>query len=275
MVLKPLSKTELEIIFDETSKKVIEFYLKRALLAQPERIDNQSILPIQIPKEHLEQYIVQAIGATPVGAGSYGVDIIKENDFGADIKMLSCKLKDGKLTNADSGETSLAQNFKDTGTSLDQLFKTKDYTTIIDGWKQIIINKLQKVLFEHSVDKIYYLFILRASSTFYLCGLKVNLEEIENICPLILNPGTNKEHVKASDSSLYLDNYIDSNLGNVKIYKSKKRLELRLKPKYWVDKNYVLEFPLNFETPKLNARKLISDKKELDYVIKLIKNLYN
>lgn len=270
MVLEPLSIELLNTIFDETSKKVIEFYLKRALISQPEKIDNQDTLPIQIPKEHLEQYIVQAIGAIPVGAGNYAVDVIKENDFGADIKMLSCKLNAaGQLTNSDSGETSLAQNFKDTGTSLDQLFESEDYSTIIDGWRSILIKKLNKVLYEKSVNKIYYIFILRAASTFYLCGLKVNIDQLDYIKPL----KTKDNKIKASSSSLYIDNYIDSNLGNVKIYKAKKRLELRLKPKYWVDNNYVLSFPLTFKTPNLNARELIQKNRESDYLNNLIHDL--
>lgn len=67
------------------------------MFSQPERIIGQDILPIQVPKEHLEQWVVQAIGALPVSAGNYGVDVIKEGEFGADIKMLSCKISKRKL----------------------------------------------------------------------------------------------------------------------------------------------------------------------------------
>ena len=58
---------------------------------------------------------MQCLGADPVGSGSYPVDIINLNKkYGADAKMLSWNGKKGSL----SGETSLAQKFKDLGGSL-------------------------------------------------------------------------------------------------------------------------------------------------------------
>ena len=44
----------------------------------------------EIPKEHIEQWFVQALNAQSVGAGSYPVDILMPNQYGADVKMLSC-----------------------------------------------------------------------------------------------------------------------------------------------------------------------------------------
>lgn len=265
MVLTKFSQNELKEIFDDTAIKVIHFYLKRALMAQPERISGQNTLPIQIPKEHLEQYIVQAIGGSGVGAGSYGVDVIND-DFGADIKMLSTGYNNGKLKK-DSGETSLAQNFKDTGVSLDTLFENQEWNTILEGWTEIITHKLNKVFIEHpNVKHIYYFIIIRDYSNFHLCGLKVNLDELENVIPLKKPNG----QIHASSTSLYLDNFIDSNLGNVKIYRSKKRLELRLHPKYWFENNLTLEFNLDYNNPILDARTLIEENKTEEY----LKNLF-
>ncbi|MEA4826502.1 MAG: hypothetical protein VB130_07700 [Clostridium sp.] len=265
MVLEPLSLIELQNIFDNTAIKVLEFFIKKSVFSQPELIPGQEYLPIQVPKEHIEQWVVQAIGAKPVGAGNYGVDVVKPGAFGADVKMLSCKIDSfGRITDSDSGETSLAQNFKDTGISLDQLFQHGAYDEIVDGWKEILINKLEKVKKEQLVSKIYYIFVLRAGTSFRLCGLKVNVDEINNIKP---------EH--ASSSSLFIDNYIDSRYGNVKIYKAKKRLELRLRPKYWVLHNMTINFELNFNSKQINIRELVENNKLSDYENEISKSIFS
>lgn len=90
MMLKPLNKAELEELFDERSLEVLRFYIKKAMIAQPEPLIGQNPLAIQVPKEHIEQWIVQSIGGKPVGAGSYPVDIVHGN-YGIDVKMLAAK----------------------------------------------------------------------------------------------------------------------------------------------------------------------------------------
>ena len=264
MVLTPLTKLELQDIFDETSMEVIDFYIKKSLFAQPERMPGQQPLPIQVPKEHIEQWVVQAIGASPVGSGSYGVDVVQQGKFGADVKMLSCKIDAlGGVSDCDSGETSLAQNFKDTGISLDEMFANKQYKEIVDGWKQILINKLNRVRVEQSVETIYYIFILRATISFHLCGMKVNIENINEMTPS-----------KSTKSSIFIDNFIEDNYGKVKIYKAKKRLELRLRPKYWIDHNLTLNFNLRDITDEVSVRTLIENDKLREYEECLLKRVF-
>ncbi len=65
--------------------------MNTSLFAQPEVYTDKPSLPIQIPKEHLEQWFVQALQVESVGAGSYPIDILKPNEWGADVKMLSIK----------------------------------------------------------------------------------------------------------------------------------------------------------------------------------------
>ena len=145
MFLEPLRYDELRELFDDDAIKVIQFFIKKSLISQPEPMLGQPPIPIQVPKEHIESWVVQAIGGIPTGAGSYPVDVIKPTIFGADVKMLACKMTmQGELANCDSGETSLAQNFADTGSSLDSLFKSGNYQEIVDGWKDIIFNKLNR-----------------------------------------------------------------------------------------------------------------------------------
>lgn len=268
MMLRPLSKEQLSQIFDSTALEVLNFCMKKTLMAQPERLLGQPALPIQVPKEHIEQWVVQAIGATPVGAGSYPIDIIKHNEFGADIKMLSCKLNaNGTLSDTTSGETSLAQNFSDAGVHLDSAFAESKHDDIANSWIKVLSAKLGKVEREQGINTIYYIFILRAGNKFYLCATEVIVDNIQHI--------TANSSISTA-TSVFVDNVIDSKFGNAKIYKSKKRLELRLKPKYWVDNDYVLEFNFdNYVSPMLNLRSKVEDGTLDDYLENIVGNILN
>lgn len=264
--LNPLSKIELMGFFDETAIKVITYFLKKSVLSQPEKLEHQIIdLPIQIPKEHIEQWIVQALGAKPIGAGSYPVDVLTKN-WGADVKMLSCKIdSNGNLLNSDSGETSLAQKFGDgnfgDGNTLDDLFQKRQYDFIWNKWQEILNNKYSKVEREKGIKNIYYFFVLRAGNTFYLCGLNLDLK------------GLNKTKVnttRSTNDSIWIDGFINDNLGHVKIYKAKKRFELRLKPKYWVENDFVLVFKTDFESITADIRSHILNSTLDNYIENVI-----
>lgn len=76
------------------------------------------------------------------------------------------------------------------------------------------------------------------------------------------------DNIKPNDStssSLFIDNYIDENYGNIKIYKVKKRLELRLRPKYWTTHNFTLNFDLKSESEQIDVRKLIEKNRISEY----------
>ena len=62
-----------------------------SLFAQPEVHKDKESLPIQIPKEHLEQWFVQALQIEAVGAGSYPIDILKKNEWGRYIIFVLLK----------------------------------------------------------------------------------------------------------------------------------------------------------------------------------------
>ena len=261
-VLTPLSKNELKTFFDDDALSVITYFLKKSIISQPEKLPSQEDdLPIQIPKEHIEQWIVQALGARPLGAGSYPVDVIT-SDWGADVKMLSCKVDtNGNLTNSDSGETSLAQKFGDgnfgDGNTLDNLFSQREYEFIWTKWKEILVSKYKRVEDDHGITNIYYFIVLRAGNIFHLCGLKVDLSRLED---------TTINDSRSTNDSIWIKEFIEDDYGHIKIYKAKKRLELRLKPKKWVDNNMVISFDTNFEQISTNIReKIINDELD-DYI---------
>ena len=262
-ILRPLPKEELNNFFSEHSLKVIQYFMNTSLFAQPEVYKDKESLPIQIPKEHLEQWFVQALQVEAVGAGSYPIDILKPNEWGADVKMLSCKVdKNSNLTNGDSGETSLAQKFKGTGISLDDMFKQEQYQEIIDGWTSIWRDKLLSVRVEKSIERVYYFFFLRGSKKeSYICAFEVDIDTI--------NTNTISQRDKNSEikQSVFLNGVIDARYGNSKIYKAKKRLELRLRPKKLLEDGFLITIPT--EAPsKEDIYQLVQDKEKFDTFIK-------
>ena len=194
-----------------------------------------------------------------MGTGSYPIDILKANKWGADVKMLSCKVdKNDNLTSGDSGETSLAQKFKGTGISLDDMFKQEQYQEIIDGWIAIWRDKLLNVRVDKSIERVYYFFFLRGSKKeSYICAFEV---DIDNISTNII---TQRDENKQIKQSIFLNGVIDKKYGNAKIYKAKKRLELRLKPKKLLNDGFLITIPT--ETPmKEDIYQLVQDRKRFE-----------
>jgi hypothetical protein len=265
--LRPLEKEELHCFFSTHSLKVFQYFMNTSLFAQPEVYPNKENLPIQIPKEHLEQWFVQALQVEAVGAGSYAIDILKPNEWGADVKMLSCKVdKNNMLTNADSGETSLAQKFVGTGISLDDMFKKEQYQEIINGWTSIWKDKLVDVKADKNIQKVYYFFFLRGSSKeSYICAFEVDIENIHT------NTITQRDNNETIKESVFLNGVIDEKYGNSKIYKAKKRLELRLKPKNLYDDGFLIAIPTEVPT-KEDIYQLVQDKDKFD---EYMKNKFN
>jgi len=259
-VLRPLPKEELSNFFSEYSLKVFQYFMNTSLFAQPEVYIDKDSLPIQIPKEHLEQWFVQALQVEAVGAGSYPIDILKSNEWGADVKMLSCKVdKNDNLTNGDSGETSLAQKFVGTGISLDDMFRQEQYQKIIDGWTSIWKDKLVNVITDKNIDNIYFFFFLRGSKKeSYICAFEVDINR-----DII----TQRDENSKVNKSIFLDGIIDSKYGNSKIYKAKKRLELRLKPKNLLDDGFLIAIPTEVPT-KEDIYQLVQDKEKFNKYIK-------
>jgi len=258
-ILRPLPKEELNNFFSEHSLKVIQYFMNTSLFAQPEVYKEKESLPIQIPKEHLEQWFVQALQVEAVGAGSYPIDILKPNEWGADVKMLSCKVdKNNNLTNGDSGETSLAQKFKGTGISLDDMFKQEQYQEIIDGWTSIWRDKLLNVRVDKSIERVYYFFFLRGSKKeSYICAFEVNIDSINTN---IISQRDKNSEIK---QSVFLNGVIDEKYGNAKIYKAKKRLELRLRPKNLLSDGFLITIPT--EAPsKEDMYQLVQDREKFD-----------
>ena len=241
-VLKFLKKSEIKKIFDEKSILVIEYLLKKVLFSQPELLSNQKQYNIQMTKEFLEQWVSQGLNWEIVGAGNYSIDVYsKIEKYGADVKFISAKVdKDNNFLSSESNETSLMQNFKNIGRELDQDFSNKDFNKILEGWKNILFIKINKPIKDHKLKGIYYFIFIRGGNSISLSIAKVNYHKIKDI-----------RVSRITKTSAFIDGYINGRYGNVKIYKSKKRMELRCYAKNIEDDGLAI---------KWNFQKLLNDK---------------
>lgn len=268
-ILKPLNLDELKKFFNVNSIKILNYFIKKSIFSQPERRIWQKKLPIQIPKEHIEQWLVQSLGTEGIGAWNYAIDIINEKGkWGADVKMLSAKIdKEWNLKNNDSWETSLAQKFIETGKNLDDLFNTWKFEIIKSEWLWIYKNKLNKVIYKHNLKNIYYFVLLRGGEKLYILWMEVLLKNLEN---------AKVNEKRTSKDSVFIDNFIDGKYWYIKIYKAKKRLELRLKPKNWFDDNLCIEFLLELDWEEINFIDYIEEWWDMiDYWKKKVNKIFN
>lgn len=250
-VINPIDSQDLMGFLDDKAKSILKYFIVKSLFAQPETKIGQPQLPIQVPKEHIEQWFVQALDVKPVGAGSYPIDIYNDREhWGADIKMLNIKLDEsGDIKNSDSGEASLGQKFEGPGVNLDNLFAKGKFEEIKDGWLKLFEDKYLSLNGKHSTNEIFFFFILRpgaqqGGADFYFCGGILNLNKLKTV----------QVSKRSTAKSVFLDNFIDARFGNTKVYKAKKRLELRLKPKSWLENGKLIKIKTSFTSDPINLR---------------------
>lgn len=250
-----------ELFFNEQSSIIINYLLKKVLFSQPEIPIGDKPKNIQITKEFLETWIAQAFDLTPKGAGNYPIDVYSSvKKFGFDVKFVSSSVDScNNFTHNDSNETSLAQNFANEGKNLDSLFDNQQSEEILNLWKDLLTRKITKAKKELNLDKIYYAIFIRGGSTISLAIAEFHVENITN---LTVN--------KLTNTSVFVDNFIENNFGNVKIYRSKKRMELRTKPLNLQNSKYLhkWDFSKIYEPKNIQLSNVIHDKKSFFIYIK-------
>lgn len=263
MVLEEVTSDELNEIFDSSAKEVLNYLLQRCVISYPEFLPAQKDTALYLEKKQCEQWIVQALGLKPVGEGSYPIDGINDNK-GYDVSSLALsQSKKGKM-NSQTGEKSLGQKFSDenfgeSDDNLDSLFGSGNYDKIINAWKKILKKKWLQAIKDHKLENIYLvnLILYKPEKKLYIFLLKINHKNLEDVT---------KE--KISDKSVFLKNFIDEKFGNAKIYKSKKRLELRLKPHQFLKNKSFLEFKIESKVNSKNLREIFqNDKKREQYFL--------
>ena len=264
MYMVPLNNEELSLIFDEKAQLILNYYIAKNLFAEPDPLNHQSEVSFRAPNEHAEQWIAQAIGGKRIGAGSYPIDVLNSNEtFGCDIAILTAKtLASGELSSGTSGEKSIGQQFSDEAWagehSLDELFRDEKVYEIAESSNDIFFKKFNSIKIDYpTIEKVFYFFLLIHSqkNRVYLFGLDIDINSKEEIgSPVRVGKGG------TAMKNVVLDNFIDSRYGEVKTYKSKKRMEIRLRTKNLVDGGFCLTFDTRKNRKLLNLRDYDKDQ---------------
>ncbi len=280
-VCEILTKEELENIFDQPAIEVIQYLLEAHCFSTINKHpNNQEQDSLDIPQESFEKWVQQAIGGKRVGAGSRAIDFIQEDQYIADIKSVTANynIKTETFEDNYSGESSLAQKFsKNGGNNLDLLINEGKFNEIKELWLNLYKNKInEEFKLNPKCKSFYYFWFIKTKPMKYLClvGFRINLNHLENV---EIKEGQGKEEIeltslKKDTKSVFLNNFVDSNHGNVKIYSSKKRLEMRLKVHNLV--NHMIKIPIDFKNEEIDLRKEIIEKGKKQLLIDKINKIY-
>ena len=195
---------------DFVNIKILEEYVKKDLDGNKEYFDDLNITyKISDPKK-AEWILSKSIkNSKLVGNGNTNIDIMVNNNIGIDVSVLTLN---GNFTN----EKSIMQNFANCN-NLDTLFNTNKGDDAVEIFRQ---KYTEKCNFKDGNKKdIYYIIFICKKKNVFLSCLKLNAENISNM---------SFSKFTKSCKNILINNFIDEKNGNVKLYKSKKRLELRL-----------------------------------------------
>lgn len=151
-----------------------------------------------------------------VGNGNTNIDI-QYKDIGIDVGVLTLNRK---MTN----EKSIMQNFS--CENLDEKFTSGRCKEAVDIFKTKLIEKYKS----DKIKEHYYALFICNKKDIYLTFLKLEISNIKDIESGVLT---------RSCKNINIINFIDSELGAVNLYKSKKRLELRLMKNIIKNKNTI------------------------------------
>lgn len=193
---------------DDIDIEILKSYVEKDIKANLEYFSDKNC-NLNVNKEKAEWMIHKSCANSKIiGNGNKPTDIQKE-DYGMDIAVLCIN---GQYSN----EKSLIQNFKTIGKDLDTQFTEEKYNDALKLFMYEYKEKHDK-LKEYGIGKNYYLVFLCNKSNIYLICLDTNMDMCNNV-----------KIKKITETSIMIDNFIDEKVGTVKLYKSKKRLELRI-----------------------------------------------
>ena len=127
-----------------------------------------------------------------------------------------------------------------------------------------------------ALHKAYYLYTLTRKQNnkrdlinaekadFYFCGASVDTDKLN---------GIEVDEERTTDNSVYLSGFLSAKYGNTKIYKAKKRLELRLSPRAWIDDNLTIKIGTSFVHSFVDLREENINEKYLENEIKKIQKI--
>jgi hypothetical protein len=162
-----------------------------------------------------EYYIAKASGGLHIGGGHCPMDVKASNGDGIDVMCVSFK---GSQTN----EKSIMQNFDVSGKDLDSLFSEGKHDEAIRLFMVDLKKKFAKVKADKGLEEFYYISFTSTKTNVYLTAFKIDPTAIDTV-----ESGGFRVGPKGNKNILF-KNFIDPAVGTVVLYKSKKRIELRL-----------------------------------------------
>jgi hypothetical protein len=178
-----------------------------------------------IEDEFSEWWVAESTAGKRVGKGNCATDVITSTLDGIDV-MCVC------MTTEFSNEKSLIQNFSEAGSQLDQLFLNKNDDIAIKLYTNNLKKKLNDVKEQHSLNNLYILSYTTINDSIYLSSFRYNIDSIDNV---------KSSGFSQKGKSINVINFIDEKYGKVILYKSKKRLELRLSKRCITDNPYTIK----------------------------------
>lgn len=206
-VLEPCYINELDI----DTQKLIE-YLKDYLteIRMEFYYKSSSTHNINLEDKYMEFLTAKCINGEQVGEGHCRIDVVKD-DKGIDVL---CVCLNGIQTN----EKSIMQNFSKCGNNLDTLFDTCKYEEAFSLYRKEYYKKLFNAKKTKNIRKLYYLAFISTDVNVYMSVFKINLACILNM---------KYENITKQKKSINFKGFIDDKFGTTKLFKSKKRLEIR------------------------------------------------
>lgn len=200
----PLESVDIDI---NVLKTYVNNYMKHRLEYYTERNCN-----LRLESDFTEWWIEKSSKGIHVGNGKYPIDVITASFQGIDVMNVCLN---GKYTN----EKSIIQIFIGDSLNLDTLFENKKYENITDFFKRSLIKKFTKTCTDNEIEDIFYVAFISTKYSINMAVLRINLDNIVKIKTGI--PSKNGK-------SIPIINVITPECGKAIIYRSKKRMELRL-----------------------------------------------
>ena len=136
------------------------------------------------------------------------------------------------------------------------------------NFAEALVKKNNIPISDYKLDHIYYFIFIRGGDAINLAIARVNKEIIPNI-----------KISKFTDTSAFISGYINDRYGNVRIYKSKKRIELRCNSKNLNNDGLLIkwDFSKNLKNQKpIKLRKIVGNKVNFKkYILQKIKEFFS
>lgn len=178
-------------------------------------------------EDHFSEWcLAKSTDGVQIGGGHCAMDVKTKNNEGIDA---TCLVMNKNMTN----EKSLIQNFQESGKNLDVLFNEKKTEEAVSLFMNDYEKKLENVKKVKELNDLYILAYISTFSEVYIACFKINISKISSV-----TSGGFVNDKKDNNVNIIVNNFIDPDIGKVNLYKSKKRVELRLK-KELLEKDYV------------------------------------